>query len=591
MYHVKAIPEAPPGGLDLNTADEDDFSPDKLRSNIERLYMTIVVGLIGMGKHIARLRSWREPRRTGAFAGVYALAWLLNLVVPVLITTIIVLITVPESRNILFPHAPLALVDAKTGGIQKPKAGVLGSHSSVTGAPEKHKGEAVEQEASNLVSGIASVAISSAAGRHDQANPDDQGGSKILDASMPDPTKIAINAADAASSAQGGDPNTSQDKTKQPMEAIVWKQVRPIMHGLGAVADMWECLGNALSPTAPFSQKKRLQLGAIFVPILLVALITPAQWVMRGTTFFVGFGFFSDPLMMRGIHWLNENVPDWPKYLEIRNTLLRGVPTNAQLTVTLLRIGEANRAPLPPPPKLHEAPPDEPAEIDKEALAESGLDASQSEIEDVITADEASGTESPHHAEQQHKKKKSGGFGAKILGAFKTTTAGAVETKLTSDNVMATLGSEHAAEKLGVLSNKAGMRKKPREGPIEFSSRYRGRRGAVYVDSAVSPASGTRPASPCVYFTTHLDGHEHVESMPKDPDWAISIADIAELKKVGGLGWKGKIVVGWATDREIKDGIEIVDKKGERYRAMAMKERDDLFNRLVAMGQQVWESY
>jgi len=42
MYHVKEIPNAPPGGLDLNIADEEEFSPDKLRSNIERLYMTIV---------------------------------------------------------------------------------------------------------------------------------------------------------------------------------------------------------------------------------------------------------------------------------------------------------------------------------------------------------------------------------------------------------------------------------------------------------------------------------------------------------------------------------------------------------------------
>jgi hypothetical protein len=46
MYHVKEIPTAPPGGLDMNIADEEEFSPDKLRSNIERLYMTIV-GLEG----------------------------------------------------------------------------------------------------------------------------------------------------------------------------------------------------------------------------------------------------------------------------------------------------------------------------------------------------------------------------------------------------------------------------------------------------------------------------------------------------------------------------------------------------------------
>ena len=42
MYHVKEIPTAPAGGLDLNIADEEEFSPDKLRANIERLYMTIV---------------------------------------------------------------------------------------------------------------------------------------------------------------------------------------------------------------------------------------------------------------------------------------------------------------------------------------------------------------------------------------------------------------------------------------------------------------------------------------------------------------------------------------------------------------------
>lgn len=72
MYHVKATNAALLGGLDLNIVDEDEFSPDKLRSNVERLYMTVIIGLIAFGKHIARLRSWREPRRTGAFCAVSA---------------------------------------------------------------------------------------------------------------------------------------------------------------------------------------------------------------------------------------------------------------------------------------------------------------------------------------------------------------------------------------------------------------------------------------------------------------------------------------------------------------------------------------
>lgn len=70
LYHVKATHEPLLAGLDLNIVDEDEFSPDKLRSNVERLYMTVIIGLMGAGKHMARLRSWREPRRTAAFCAV-----------------------------------------------------------------------------------------------------------------------------------------------------------------------------------------------------------------------------------------------------------------------------------------------------------------------------------------------------------------------------------------------------------------------------------------------------------------------------------------------------------------------------------------
>merc|ERR1711939_291257 len=477
MYHIKAIEKAPPGGLDCYIADEDDFSPDKLRANLERLYITVGVSVLGFFKHIVRLRSWKEPRRTGAFLGVYLLAWLLNLVMPTLLLTLIVLITVPKSRAIMFPPAPLALVSSHTGGVQSPPAGVLGSTDSYSGAPEKHKGEAVEQEASNLVAGIANVAISSAAGRHDQASPDEEGGSKQLDASVPDPASVANVAADASTSATGGNPKKSHDKTKQPMEQAVWTQMRPAMHAIGDISDGWERFANALSPTPPFSQNKRTQLAGIIAPIFLLSLFVRPEWIYKGMTLMNGLIFFTDPLQQRGIALLNEKIPDWPRYLELRNSLLRGVPTNAQLTITLLRIGEANRAPLPPPPSSTEPPPDKPAEdVDKHAITENGLDASHAEIEDAITVDQPSSEEAVHGEEQ---KKKKGGFGAKILSAFKHTTAGGVETKLTVDSAKAALGSHHAKEKLGVLPTRAEMQKKPVEGPVEFRGRYNGRKGAV----------------------------------------------------------------------------------------------------------------
>lgn len=70
MYHVKAVPYPVPGNLDLNIADEEEFSPDKLRANLERLYTTAIVGVLAAIKHVARLRSWRESRRTTCFCVV-----------------------------------------------------------------------------------------------------------------------------------------------------------------------------------------------------------------------------------------------------------------------------------------------------------------------------------------------------------------------------------------------------------------------------------------------------------------------------------------------------------------------------------------
>ena len=188
--------------------------------------------------HIARLRSWRESRRTAGFCTAYFLAWILDLIMPLISVTLITLIVYPPSRELLFPPAPVALVSSKTGGVQKPKAGVLGSHDSATGAPENHKGEAVEQEASNFVNGIASVALASATGKHPQDGGHEEDGAP--GDSVPDPTSIAVGAADARDKASGADPSGKKDKTKAPMETAMWTRMRPIMHGIADATDGWE---------------------------------------------------------------------------------------------------------------------------------------------------------------------------------------------------------------------------------------------------------------------------------------------------------------------------------------------------------------
>ncbi|KAF2153400.1 hypothetical protein K461DRAFT_293665 [Myriangium duriaei CBS 260.36] len=588
LYHVKEFTQPVPGGLDLNIADEEEFSPDKLRANIERLYMTVIIGLMGFGKQIVRLRSWRETRRTTAFCVAYFIAWLLDLLVPLFATTMITLIVYPPARDVMFPPAPIALVSSKTGGVQKPKAGVLGSTDSATGAPENHKGEAVEAEASNFVNGIASVALASASGKHPQNEPENEEG-KLGD-SVPDPTAVAVSASTARVKSGGGAASAKHDKAKVPVETAMWTKMRPIMHGIADVSDTWERFGNALSPTKPFPQETyRLRLAALVVPMLAMSIFVTSYMFMKGVTFGVGFGFFGDPIIYPALQFLNRTFPRWQKLLELRNTILKGVPTNAQLTITLLRIGEAKKAPLPPPPTSAEPPPDEAADVTDEHLRAVGsdypLNASEGELNEAMAVhDESVAHETGGEDVDAAKKHSHGKKGGKVLGLFKSTIKATVESTLGADRLKAKAGSEVSKNRLGVVpKDKQSLL----SGPVDFACRYHGKKGHVYIS--------TKATIPCVSYSLSSDiktkGTTGRTEEELHPVWSMAIGDIKELKKIGGLGWKAKLVVGWALDREVADGLEVISKTGESYTITAMVLRDELFNRLVAMGGQKWESW
>jgi hypothetical protein len=64
---VKETDKVVPGGLDLNIADEDEFSPDKLRSTIERLYMTVVSARIDLSKLVLVYRARRVCKARCSF--------------------------------------------------------------------------------------------------------------------------------------------------------------------------------------------------------------------------------------------------------------------------------------------------------------------------------------------------------------------------------------------------------------------------------------------------------------------------------------------------------------------------------------------
>lgn len=161
--------------------------------------------------------------------------------------------------------------------------------------------------------------------------------------------------------------------------------------------------------------------------------------------------------------------------------------------------------------------------------------------------------------------------GSRLLGFLKSTTKGGVETMLGTDRLKAAAGAEHAKNRIGVVKYKP----QPPGGPVDFPARYRGKKGHLYITATAT--------SPAVSWTT---AKEDV-----DPVFSIAIADIQEIKKVGGLGWKSKLIVGWATSREIADGILIVDKEGNKKQLTAIALREELFNRLVAMGNHMWEAW
>jgi hypothetical protein len=309
-YHAKKLDEPPQGGIDMNIADKDAFTPDKLRATLERIYLSVGMGGAGFFKHIARIRSWKEYKRTILFFTLYTVGWIFDYLFPIFSALLILLLVSPRSRQILFPHAPLAAISAKTGQARVPKAGHLGSHS-LTGAAESYKGEAAENEASNLVGSVAHMAVSTAIGNdekvqnHDVDTDDEEGEvdskkksdlTKVED-DVPDPSIVALGAKDAHSKASNDKNQVKGDASKEPVQSAVWGSAQPLLHTLEDLVDTWERFGNALSPTAPFARHRpRLLIASIFAPVFLLSLFTTPYMVYKGASFGIGFGFFGQPL-------------------------------------------------------------------------------------------------------------------------------------------------------------------------------------------------------------------------------------------------------------------------------------------------------
>jgi hypothetical protein len=137
-------------------------------------------------------------------------------------------------------------------------------------------------------------------------------------------------------------------------------------------------------------------------------------------------------------------------------------------------------------------------------------------------------------------------------------------------------------DKVGVLPPRVVRGHPAADGPESFFARHHGKKGHIELD--VDPSAGGAAAARLIFCPGKEDG-----SKTKPPTASIDISHICEIRKVGGLGWKGKLVAGWALGEDVPDGLEITTRDGQTIRFTAIPRRDELFDRLIAMGGQRWE--
>ncbi|GAB1204325.1 hypothetical protein APSETT445_002977 [Aspergillus pseudonomiae] len=512
--------------LDLNRADEEHFPPEKLRATTERFYTSVVVGLVNFFRHITRLRSWREPRRTSAFCITYFVAWFLDLLIPLTTGVLVALILSPSTRSLLFPPGSTSRKGSDAGGSEQ------STRNSITSAPETYKGEAAEQEASNLVNDIANVAMESARGKYGQSVIDDD----AEESSEPEPVEVGAITADVQA-----ENAPAEDKTKKPMKKKISKATNQTMRIISDITDIYEQFSN----------------------------------------FIFGLAIFGDPVLQRSIAILNDKVANWKEYLDLQNTLLKGVPTNAQLTLALLRLGEINSTPLPPPPSSHNNEPLWP--IRRKPFGRITSSANDEGASTSLVSQTQS--PKPELSKAEARKKK----WSKILRFIGRTIATAMKGHIAFDRAMRITDSVNTKTLIGLLSRRGWATASPL-GPLKFEAKFERKRGTVVIDSSQE--------QPVLYFTTcqsaKLDDLRLENQKKSAVLFQIPITEIKELKKTEGLGWKGKLIVELTADTKHSiDGMVIsrMEPHYQSYHLTGMRGRNQLFNRLIAMDAQFWESH
>ncbi|KAH7034560.1 uncharacterized protein B0I36DRAFT_360073 [Microdochium trichocladiopsis] len=679
IFHVKATTRPLlPGDVDFDTAADEDFTAKKVRAHLERLYIGVIIDMLAFAQHIARLRSWREPRRTGIFFFMYFASWAFGLLLPATFAFLAGLVLYPPLRRVMFPSAPLSMVDPITGDLKPPPAGSMATADSATGAPEAHKGQAREDEAANFAASIMSIAVNIAddaaepqneglderralehhpfhsdaaaleAARAANANggrglkassmareldassdeDDGHGHKKHAKLSVIDPQRLTTEAAAALDKADSAD-RPSKDKSKPVIQKVSWQATRLGTHWLGVLSDYWERCENMMNPKPPFSKSAgRHRIATVLLALCAITLCVTPRMICRSFGFVVGMVIFGQPLLSRMQEMLVENN------ITLRSTIFHGVPTNAQQTITLLRLGEAARAPLPPPPPSrfadlarsrssrlssrsaspqargdsHQAASlddpenlgasfnDRPLGRTPRELQSAAVDGGRHQQGGRTQGNRGSSPRDRFGAAEAHR----GRLMGTLTRAFKHGAKAVAKTAIAADAARAkVLKTPSARLRLGSVEDDDDVRdakavgKGGLLGPVEFRARHDGHKGFVYLTTDEGHAARvcfTRGREVTLHDgDSDDDGHLPRAVGTLQPVWSLPIDEIAELNKFAGYGGKAKVAAGWALETSVKGGLQIVDRNGQPRLITAVAKGDELFNRLCAMGEQHWE--
>lgn len=268
----------------------------------------------------------------------------------------------------------------------------------------------------------------------------------------------------------------------------------------------------------------------------------------------------------------------------MNSTIFRGVPTNSQLALTLLRLGEARHAPLPPPPRINKEPSMKPVELSDGVLDTTGddypLGATDAELTmaagyDKATVDHAGGEDAEV---TEHNSKKS----SKVLNLIRGGTKAAVRAGVAFDRARAKAGHGGAKNRVGIIPS---QNKTQFNGPVEFDARYEGQKGYLRLDAFANPPMLVFNKVSAMARQDSIEDHIDFQTF-----WSLPINDITELRKHSGYGMKAKLLAGWALNEELNDSLGLSDRHGNEWAMTAIPHRDELFNRLIAVGEQKWET-